>query len=171
MLQERGAQIYDCDSAAKRLLRTSPQIRSQLTALIGPETYTEEGSLNKAAVAQFLLASEEHKQAVNAIVHPAVAADFMASGMEWLETAILYESGFHRRVSFDYVVAVTAPEEVRLNRIMQRDGISRAKAKEWIDRQWPQQALMEKADFVIVNDGLTDLQEQVDRLWQHTHYI
>ena len=57
-LQRRGITVYDCDSAAKRLIRTSPDIRRQLTALIGPDTYTAEGQLNKAAVAQFLLASE-----------------------------------------------------------------------------------------------------------------
>ena len=91
-LEARGYKVYDCDSAAKRLIRTSTEIKERLTALIGPETYKDD-QLNKAAVAQFLLASEENAKAVDAIVHPAVFKDFEKSGLRWMESAILYESG------------------------------------------------------------------------------
>ena len=91
-LAQRGIQVYDCDAAAKRFIRTSPIIYKELTALIGPDTYID-GQLNKAAVAQFLLQSEEHAKAIDAIVHPAVFKDFEESGMEWMESAIMYESG------------------------------------------------------------------------------
>ena len=111
----RGYEVYDCDNAAKRLMRTSPEIRQQLTALIGPDTYLKESGefvLNKAAVAKFLLGSESNAQAVDAIVHPAVFRDFEASGMKWMESAILFESGACRLV--DKTIVVTAPEEVRI---------------------------------------------------------
>ena len=94
LLTQHGISIYDCDSAAKRLMRTSPVLRQQLTKLIGPDTYDAEGQLNKAEVARFLLLSEQNAQAINAIVHPAVAQDFKESGYQWMECAILYESGF-----------------------------------------------------------------------------
>ena len=97
LLKERGIDIYDCDSAAKRLMRTSEQLKARLRALVGDDVYID-GRLNKPLLAQFLLASDNNKQAVNAIVHPAVADDFIASGMEWMECAILYESGFDRLV-------------------------------------------------------------------------
>ena len=123
LLAERGITVYDCDSAAKRLMRTSQELRQRLTDLIGPETYlhthhtTEQGEwqLNKAAVAQFLLASEANAHAVDAIVHPAVFHDFEESGLQWMESAILFESGINRLV--DRVIVVTAPEEVRIDRI------------------------------------------------------
>ncbi|MBO4785901.1 MAG: dephospho-CoA kinase, partial [Prevotella sp.] len=87
LLKERGIDIYDCDSAAKRLMRTSEQLKARLRALVGDDVYID-GRLNKPLLAQFLLASDNNKQAVNAIVHPAVADDFIASGMEWMECAI-----------------------------------------------------------------------------------
>lgn len=118
--------------------------------------------LNKAAVAQFLLASEDNARAIDAIVHPAVAADFRHSGLQWMECAILYESGFDSLV--DRVIVVTAPEEVRLKRIMHRDSISESKAREWIARQWPQEEVRRRADFEIVNDGKTPLLPQIEKI-------
>ena len=161
-LQRRGITVYDCDSAAKRLIRTSPDIRRQLTALIGPDTYTPEGQLNKAAVAQFLLASEANTKAINDIVHPAVFRDFEESGFQWMESAILYESGAYKLV--DRVIVVTAPEEVRIHRVMQRDGITREKALQWMQRQWPQAELQRRADYEIINDGQQDLNSQIEKL-------
>ncbi len=149
----RGISVYDCDAAAKRLMRSSQQLQQQLTRLIGPDTYRD-GRLNKQAVSRFLLASEENKLAVNAIVHPAVFADFLQSGEQWLESAIMYESGADRYV--DRVIVVTAPQEVRLERIMRRDGITREQAQQWIDRQMSQEEVRRRADYEIVNDGASD---------------
>ena len=154
LLAQRGIEVYDCDAAAKRLIRTSPRLRQQLKALIG--------SLDKAAISRFLLANEENQQAVNAIVHPAVFQDFEESGMLWMESAILFESGADKLV--DRVVVVTAPEEVRIQRVMQRDDITREKALQWIARQWPQKQVIARADFEIVNDGQADLNSQIEKL-------
>jgi len=160
-----GIEVYDCDSAAKRLMRNSARLRRQLTRLIGPEAYSEVRdetggyTLNKAVVARFLLASDENAHAVDAIVHPAVFRDFEQSGLEWMESAIIYESGIYRLI--DRVIVVTAPEEVRIERIMRRDGITREKALEWIGRQWPQDRVRQLADFEIVNDGVTDIDNQL----------
>ena len=162
LLAERGIEVYDCDAAAKRLIRTSPDIRQQLTELIGPETYQEDGSLNKSVVACFLLESETNAKAIDAIVHPAVFRDFEESGSLWMESAIMFESGAYRYV--DRVVVVTAPEEVRIQRVMQRDGISREKVLEWLQRQWPQDEVRRRADYEIVNDGQADLPSQIERL-------
>lgn len=154
LLEQRGIEVYDCDAAAKRLIRTSTRLRQQLKELIG--------SLQKADISRFLLANEGNQQAVNAIVHPAVFQDFEASGMQWMESAILYESGADRLV--DRVVVVTAPEEVRIERVMSRDSISREKTLQWIARQWPQEEVRQRADFEIVNDGEADLEKQIEQL-------
>jgi dephospho-CoA kinase len=163
LLEQRGYAVYDCDSAAKRLIRSSPFIRRRLTALIGPETYFKESGeyiLNKKAVAEFLLKSEDNARAIDRIVHPAVFRDFIESGLEWMESAIIYESGIHRLV--DRVIVVTAPEELRIQRVMARDEISREKVLEWMSRQLPQEEVRQRADFEIVNDGLADLNQQLD---------
>ena len=154
LLERRGIEVYDCDAAAKRLIRSSSRLRRHLQELIG--------SLEKADISRFLLASEDNQRAVNAIVHPAVFDDFEQSGMQWMESAILYESGADKLV--DRVVVVTAPEEVRIERIMKRDGITREKALQWIARQWPQELVRERADVEIVNDGKAELAPQIDEL-------
>ena len=153
-LEARGIEVYDCDSAAKRLIRTSPEIQERLTDLIG--------TLNKAAVAQFLLASEENAKAIDAIVHPAVFKDFEESGLLWMESAILYESGIYKLI--DKVIVVTAPDEVRIQRVMQRDGITREKVLEWMARQLPQEEVRQRADFEIINDGQKDIDKQLNRI-------
>ena len=160
-LEARGYEVYDCDTAAKRLIRTSPEIRRRLTELIGPETYNGD-NINKAAVAKFLLASEENAKAIDAIVHPAVFKDFEDSGLQWMESAIIFESGISRLV--DKVIVVTAPEEVRIQRVMQRDGITREKVLEWMSRQLPQEDVRRRADYEIVNDGEKDIEEQLDKI-------
>lgn len=161
LLEERGIQIYDCDAGAKRLMRHDKELQDQLIRLIGPDTYVN-GELNKPVVAQFLLASEANKQSINAIVHPAVIRDFYASGMQWMECAILFDA--HLQDKVDAVVCVSAPEEVRIQRIMHRDSITKAKAKQWIDAQIPQEKVEEMSDFVIHNDGVAPMDIQIDNL-------
>ena len=157
-LAEHGIRVYDCDSSAKRLMRSSRTIRRQLTQLVGEDAYID-GKLNKAAIANYLMQSDEHTRRVNAIVHPAVGRDFLRSGMTWMECAILFESGFERYV--DRVVCVTAPAEVRIQRVMARDGISREKALEWMSKQLPQEEVLARSDFEIINDGIRDVGQQV----------
>ena len=153
-LAKHGIEVYDCDAAAKRLIRTSPGLQQQIIRLVG--------SLDKAAMSRFLLASESNQQAMNAIVHPAVFRDFEQSGMQWMESAILFESGADTLVN--KTVAVTAPQEVRIQRIIERDGITREKALQWMARQWSQADVMARADYIIVNDGVTDIDEQIESL-------
>lgn len=161
----RGIEVYDCDAAAKRLMRHSQDIRQRLIALIGPKAYDGE-ALNKAAVARFMMEAPQHTQQVNDIVHPAVAEDFLQSGLTWIESAILFDCGFDRYV--DKVVCVTAPLETRIQRVMERDAITRDKVLEWMGKQWPQELVRSRSDFEIVNDG-QDIGPQVDRILQQLY--
>lgn len=128
-----------------------------------PDVYSQ-GQLRKDVLTEFLLQSEANKQAVNDVVHPAVAEDFMASGYDWLESAILFDSGFDRRIAFDHVICVTAPEPLRVERIMARDHVSRDRALEWIRRQMPQHRMVELSHYVIVNDGVQDIDIQISQI-------
>ena len=163
MLERHGIRVYDCDAAAKRLMRDSSELRDALRQLVGNEVY-EGNVLQKPVMARFLLKSEENKQAVNDVVHPAVARDFEQSGYTWLESAILFDSNFDMRTHFDYIVCVTAPLEVRIRRVMKRDSISRQQALEWIHRQLPQSEVKARSDFEIVNDGRTNLEKQIETI-------
>ena len=90
--------------------------------------------------------------------------DFLKSGYEWMECAIIYEAHLEQYV--DKIIAVTAPREVRIERIMARDGITREKAEQWIDAQYPQEKVAERADFIIDNDGKKDIKQQIEEIWQ-----
>ena len=162
-LERHGIKVYDCDAGAKRLMRSDANLQHELVSLVGEDVY-QNGMLQKPVLAKFLLASEANKQAVNDVVHPVVARDFEQSDYDWLESAILFDSGFDRRTHFDFVVCVTAPIPVRLDRIMQRDHISCDKAREWIDAVLPQEELASRSDFEIINDGVRGVKEQVEAL-------
>lgn len=164
ILESRVICVYDCDAAAKRLMRTSEKLQQELRQLVGLDVYTSDGQLQKRVLSDFLLASEANKLALNDVIHPAVAEDFLSSGMTWLESAILFESGFDRRIRFDRIVCVSAPRDVRIQRIMRRDNITAEKAAEWIDTQMAQEEVERRSHFVIVNDGKSDIEQQVDNM-------
>ena len=162
-LEKRGIRVYDCDAGAKRLMRDSGVIVRQLTALIGKDAYVN-GTPNKAKIAQFLLQSEANKLAINHIVHPEVIRDFYSSGLDWMESAIIFEA--HLEHTVDRIVCVTAPEDVRMQRIMERDSIPHDRAVEWIRAQIPQEEAVRRSHYVIINDGKADVRSQVTSLLQ-----
>lgn len=170
VLEKYGIRVYDCDAAAKRLMRTDADLQAGLRKLVGDEVYVD-GILQKPILAKFLLNCEENKQAVNDVVHPAVARDFEQSDFQWLESAILFDSGFFHRTHFDYVVCVTAPMSVRLQRVVERDHISEQKAQEWIDAQLSQDEVAARSQFEIVNDGAANLEVQIERLLRELKII
>lgn len=156
-----GIDVYDCDAGAKRLMHSDPSLQRRLSEAVGRDIFPD-GQLDKAALTSFLLQSPENNALINSIVHPAVAADFAASGCTWMESAILFEAGFEKYV--DRVVCVSAPLDVRIQRIMERDSITRERAVEWIERQMAQEEKQRRAHYVIINDGDTPLEQQVQRI-------
>lgn len=161
ILRRRGFGVYDCDAAAKRLMATDKDLQRELSQLVGNGVYSN-GVLQKSVLAQFILESEDNKQAVNHIVHPAVAADYLSSGCQWLESAILFDANFDQRVTFDIIIGVVAPDEVRTERIMTRDGINREQALQWIGCQMPQETVARLCDYIISNGTGDDVETQVE---------
>lgn len=168
LLSESGFPVYDTDSHAKRLMREHLSLRRQLAALLGEEVYLN-GQLNKLLLAEYLFAGPENAARINAIVHPVVLLDFQewalrhsAAEIVIMECAILYESGFWKNV--DKVLMVYAPEEVRLQRAMQRDGATEAQIRSRMCAQAGEEEKCRRADFVICNDGLSPLQPQLQGL-------
>lgn len=156
--------VYDCDRAARRLMVESPEVHEALVRLLGEEAYTPEGELCKPVVASYLFASAAHAAQVNAIVHPAVKADFLRwsqvhEGVVALESAILVEASFQDVV--DCLLVVSAPEAIRLHRAIQRDGAGEEEIRRRMGQQATQQTLLQVADFVIINDG-RPLQPQLE---------
>ncbi len=167
-LAQRGITVYDCDSAANRLIKADGALQREISAAAGRNVF-QNGRFDKALLSRFILASNANALTIDAIVHPAVARDFLASGLDWLESAILFESGFDRRLHIDRIVCVTAPLEMRIERIMRRDGLPRERVEQWISHQLSQEIKLRLSDHEIVNDGIANLDEQLDKLLAELH--
>ncbi len=169
VLRTHGINVYDCDAAAKNLMLTSDEIIRRIKQTVGEDAYDSDGKLNKALLSSFIMLSEENKQTINNIVHPWVARDFMASGYRWLESAILFDSGFDKVVHFDEIICVTAPMDIRIRRIMARNGITHAAAKAWIGVQLPQEEILRRSNHEILNDGERDIHQQINQILNIIH--
>ena len=161
-----GAPIFYADDEAKRIIRTDPQVRAALIALVGPETYDAEGRLVKSTLAAYLCRGREHSARVDAIVHPCVErawGDFVSAHADapyiYMECALLFEVGWQRLV--DRTVLVFCPEEERLRRVMTRDAIDQATALRWIALQMPEDEKQKMADVILVNDGHASILPQL----------
>lgn len=164
LLQVMDVPVYLTDDAAKRLMTDSPDIRRELSALAGAEVYRPDGSLNRALLAAYMFGHPDRVARVNAIVHPRVKADFLCWCGEQerrgfplvgMECAILYESGFDSLV--DRVLTVSAPVDIRLQRVMRRDTAREEQVRKRIAHQLDDSLLVSRADFVVTNDGSTPL--------------
>lgn len=162
--------VYDSDSRAKWLMNNSSVLRERLQERFGSDIFGE-GGLQRKVLAERVFSDREALAALDAIVHPAVAEDFLswaaereAEGFEivGLESAILFSSGFDRFV--DRCVAVVAPDELRVARAAQRDRASEEQVRARIASQMPQSEVAERADYVVVNDEQSLLWAQVLRL-------
>lgn len=167
LLKGYGIAVYDSDSRAKELMNTSSDIRQQLIATFGEECYTAEG-LNRQYLAGKVFGCEQALQRLNAIVHPAVRADFRAwseaqsSAYVVLESAILFEAGFENEV--DATLAVVAPLQERLKRTMARDGVDSESVMRRIEHQISDDELHSRATRTLVNIRREYLESDVERL-------
>lgn len=156
-LQIIGIPVYNCDNEAKRLNNTHSSIRQALCTLIGEHVYHPDGTLNKVLLAEYLFTNPTHAEQVNAIIHPFVKEDFhqwkQRQHTPWvaLESAILYESGFSSLA--DKVITVYAPQDIRIQRSCQRDHAHPEAIRQRIARQMPDEEKMQKADYILYNDG------------------
>lgn len=167
-LREMGYAVYDTDSEAKRLIVEDAHVRQQIEQLFGSEVY-KDGVYQTALVAQRVFADHSLLAKLNTIVHPAVRADIerRVSGhanrksrfgnqknLFFIECAILYQAGFDSLC--DKVVAVTAPEEIRLERVMKRDSSTIEKVRARMRAQETENDIP-RADILINNNGKTPI--------------
>ena len=177
LLKERGVPVFDCDSQAKRLTVEDESIRRDLVALLGSDVYTAEG-LNKPLMASYLFASKDNASRINGIIHPRVRQALRewflkqsAAGVEIaaMESAILFESGFATEV--DRVLMVQAPVEIRCARVIARDHTTLDQVKRRIDSQLSDAEKSQRVDYIIENDGVKSLPEQLDYLFSQLKAI
>lgn len=150
-----GIPVYYADDAAKRLMNEDELLKAQLQTLFGKETY-KDGRLNRKYLAGLVFNDEEKLSLLNSIVHPATLRD----SDEWMmqqstqyaikEAALIFESGAQEHL--DYVIGVSAPLPVRIQRVMNRDQVRREEVKARMEKQLDESIKMRLCNYVITND-------------------
>ncbi|MDC6405529.1 MULTISPECIES: dephospho-CoA kinase [Maribacter] len=167
MFEELGVPIYNSDLEAKKLMHTSKTIRKKLVDLFG-ETAYQEGKLNRAYIAQSVFNDPKLLKRLNKIVHPVVRKHFV----KWSETqnapyviqetALLFEN--NAQGLYDKVILVTAPTEVRIKRLLERDNATREEILARMNNQLEDSKKLPLADYVIENIDLEKTSAKVDEI-------
>ncbi len=173
LFEDLGARVIYADDEAKRIMHENPDVRVELMAAFGPESYDEQGRLNRAYLAQQVFGNAENIARINAIVHPRVGEALQqsirqaeADGVDLLvyESALLFETGGDQLL--DAIAVVDAPLETRMQRVMARDEVSKEKVEARMKHQRAAKAFRERADYLIENDGEKEaLQTQVEAVY------
>ena len=168
-IEALGFPVYDSDFWAKELVNVDENLKSRIIELLGEESYDENGKYNRKFVAEKVFDHQELLLKLNQIIHPAVKIHFEnwvnAQNAEFVfkETALLFELKLNE--SCYQSILVTADENIRIKRVMDRDGRTYREVKEIIDKQMPEVDKVKLADFVIQNN--TDLES----LKEFTHQV
>lgn len=170
LFAELGVPVYNSDREARRLMEESGKVREAIKALLGEQAYRG-NSPDRAYIAGKVFGNTDLLELLNAIVHPAVKADFK----NWVgqqqnpyliqEAAILFENGSYHE--FDKIVLVRAPREERIRRIGKRDGSSREEIEARMAHQWDDARKIALADYVIENLDLENTRFEVEKIHRH----
>ena len=167
LLELSGVPVYIADTESKRLTETSPVIREKLTALFGETLYKAE-RLDKKLLASLIFGNPERLKQVNAIIHPEVNRHFQAWAEKQntplcaIESAILFESGGDKRC--DVTVAVCIPENIRIGRVAERDGVSEEAVRARMERQMTDEQRIALADIVVSPVDFEEKERAAERL-------
>jgi len=160
-----GFDVYDCDAEAKRLMNTSEAIKNDLVSAFGADAITEQGEINRPYISSVVFGNQIALNKINSIVHPRVKDDILdkmnrsENDILFVETAILMQSNLLDIING--ALLVTAPKEVRVERVMKRNGIAREDVLKRIEAQEGQDYSKISNLKVIENDGIEAVLPQV----------
>ena len=148
--------VYNSDEAGRKITNINPSVKSAIKEQFGAEMFDENNTLYREKLSAIVFNDSSALVKLNAIIHPAVAQDFkiwcdnQSSPYVIKETAILFEHGLDKHL--DGVIVVEAPDELRIKRVMHRNGITEEAVRNRIQQQLPQDELISRADWVIHNN-------------------
>ena len=149
-----GVPCYKSDNRAKELMQKSPELIRQIKVLFGEDIYQDK-KLNRSKLADIVFDDKKKLKSLNALVHPLVNKDFQFflnqqnTAYVIKEAAILFETGFAK--DCDETILVTAPEKLRIQRVMKRDKINAEHIKSRMSHQWSDEKKIPLANYVINN--------------------
>jgi dephospho-CoA kinase len=172
MFADRGAVVIDTDRVAREVVEPPSEVLDRIHDEFGPGVLTPDGRLDRGAVAKMVFADERKRSRLNEITHPAILKRVLAeigrqapSAVVVVVAPLLFESGFDRNCQA--VVAVAAPETVRLRRVIDRDRLTDPDARARMRTQMPDAEYERRATVVIRNEGDTAaLAREVDLAWE-----
>lgn len=165
ILRAMGHKVYDCDTRAKALMDTDESIKNDLIDLISIDAVRNDRTIDRKLLSEIVFNDPDALSRLNSIVHKAVRADLRrwrdtsSDKTVWVETAILYASRLDREV--DEVWEVTAPTELRVQRVMKRNSMSREQVLARISSQSTTAAQLHPLTKAIVNDGVEPVLPQI----------
>jgi len=164
-----GISIYDADSRAKWLMNNDSELKEAVRTSFGWDSYTRKDDLNRDYLAKVVFNNEEKLKVLNGIVDPAVMKDFELWTQEnkdepysLKEAALLFESNSYKILH--KVIVINSPIETRIERVVKRDHVKREDVLKRIENQSTDRERMEKADWIIYNDGVHSLIEQAMKI-------
>lgn len=153
-----GILVFEADAVARKLMDSNDAIKNALTELFGTEVYTLSGHLNRPKLAEAIFHNNALRLQVNELVHPVVRNEFynfleQNKPMPYViyEAAILFEGGFHEKM--DFFILITAPEEQRITRVMERNGLTEQAVRDRMKSQWTDEKKRQLADLCLENDN------------------
>jgi dephospho-CoA kinase len=169
MFEALGIPVYYADDEAKKLMNTSEKIKEKLIQTFGEESYTS-GNLNRKYLADLVFHDKEKLAEINAIVHPEVDQHFkfwvQKQNSEYVlqENAIIFEN--KKQDAFDAIITVSAPTEIKIDRVTTRDTTSRENVLARINNQLNDDYKIDNSTYVIYNIDLEDSKNQVKEIHQ-----
>ena len=148
--------VYNSDEAGRKITNKDPLVKSSIKNQFGADLFDNNDNINREKLSAIVFSDSTALAKLNAIIHPAVAQDFktwcanQSSPFVIKESAILFEHGLDKLL--DGVIVVEAPDELRIKRVMNRNGITEDLVRQRIQQQLPQDELISRADWVIHNN-------------------
>ena len=159
-----GVKTYSADESAKKLVNTDSYLINLIKSSFGDNIY-DKGILNSRKLSKIVFEDTEKLKLLNSIIHPAVAKDFKlflhSNNEDYIvkEAAIIFETKSEN--SYDKIIFIQAPLEIRIERVINRDNISREEVMKRINNQLDENLIIDKCDYVIRNENIEDLEDKV----------
>lgn len=168
-IEDFGFPVYYSDDRAKDIVNDNDDLKVKIKELLGDESYDENGLYNRKFVAEKVFNNKDLLQSLNEIIHPAVRLDFedwvkkQTKYLIFKETALLFELKLHKQCYRS--VLVTAEDNIRIKRVMDRDGKTYREVQSVMEKQMPEKEKIKHANCIIYNNtNLDDLKEQTEKI-------
>ena len=169
VFESLGISVFNADIEAKKLISNSDNLIQSIKNEFGNDIF-DDNKLNRKRLASIVFSNSNKLTKLNSLVHPFVKQEFLdwqlkkKSSYLIKEAAILFES--NSNIDLDYVICVTAPLDVRINRVKIRDGLSYQETKKRIENQISQEEKANLSDYIILNDGVQSILPQILKIHQ-----